>query len=130
MLFARFAAKAHLVRAVMGAIEKLVRYGCFTGLSIFCGAAGGFRACGRGQRAPNTVAALRFPGASCLPIAPLPRKRLAFSASGGASPLSLWNPAAFVRACLGPHALPDVLFSPDKEIWRKRAAACQAGSVR
>jgi len=45
-------------------------------------------------------------------------------------PLSLWNPAAFARACLGPYALPDVpVFSPDKEIWRKRAAACQTGSV-
>ena len=35
-----------------------------------------------------TVAALRFPGISCPPIAPHPRKRLACSATGGASPLS------------------------------------------
>ena len=32
-----------------------------------------------------TVAALRFPGISCPPIAPLPRNKLAFSATGGAS---------------------------------------------
>ena len=33
-----------------------------------------------------TIAALRFPGISCLPIAPLPRNPLAYSASGSASP--------------------------------------------
>ena len=36
----------------------------------------------------HTVAALRFPAPSGPPIAPLPRNRLAFSAAGGASPLS------------------------------------------
>ena len=42
-----------------------------------------------------TVAALRFPGISCPPIAPHPRKRLACPATGGASPLS---PFSFVLA--------------------------------
>ena len=36
----------------------------------------------------HTVAALRFPAPSGPPIAPLPRNRLAFSAAGGASPVS------------------------------------------
>ena len=42
----------------------------------------------RGASHLYTVAALRFPGISCPPIAPHPRKRLACSATGGASPLS------------------------------------------
>ena len=46
----------------------------------------------------NTVAALRFPGASHPPIAPLPRNSLAFSAAGGASAVSPsglpWNACA------------------------------------
>ena len=37
---------------------------------------------------PNTVAALRFAGHFGLQIVPLPRNRLAFSATGGASALS------------------------------------------
>ena len=40
-------------------------------------------------RISYTVAALRFPAPSGPPIAPLPRNRLAFSAAGGASPVSL-----------------------------------------
>ena len=67
--------------------------------------------CGRGHPsyrsvAPlHTVAALRFPAPSGPPIAPLPRNRLAFSAAGGASPLSSspQNPLrwAFVGAPIG-----------------------------
>ena len=53
----------------------------------------------------HTVAALRFPAPSGPPIAPLPRNRLAFSAAGGASPLSSspQNPLrwAFVGAPIG-----------------------------
>ena len=53
----------------------------------------------------NTAAALRFPAPSGPPIAPLPRNRLAFSAAGGASPLSSspQNPLrwAFVGAPIG-----------------------------
>jgi len=43
---------------------------------------------------------------------PLARKRLAFSASGGASPLSLWNPAAFEKAGEAFSAPRALLFKP------------------
>ena len=67
-----------------------------------CG--GGHPSC-RSVAPLHTVAALRFPAPSGPPIAPLPRNRLAFSAAGGASPLSSspQNPLrwAFVGAPIG-----------------------------
>ena len=42
----------------------------------------------QGTSHPYTVAALRFPGTSCPPIAPHPRNKLAFSATGSASLVS------------------------------------------
>jgi len=50
-LFAGFAAKARQGRAVMSVIVSLYGMACRVRFSVFFGAAWGFRACGRGQRA-------------------------------------------------------------------------------
>ncbi len=50
-----------------------------------------------GSRKCFTVAAMRFPGTLCPPIAPLPRHSLASSATGGASAMSTFSAASACR---------------------------------
>ena len=70
----------------------------------------------------NTAAALRFPAPLGLPIAPLPRNRLASSATGGASPVSPTPPKRLKGKGLRP--LP---FADAQRKWRRQTPRKHAG---
>ena len=83
--FAAFLFRANPLRWVLrGSLGRVFRQ---TPLSFGTPCVSGHPSC-RSVAPLHTVAALRFPVPSGPPIAPLPRNRLAFSAAGGASPLS------------------------------------------